>query len=68
MELPRGLRSYTEAGKGRSLKIPSRSTVGGRTLKWLKVKEREYRVKERGAGAAHILAFCVNGWTADMPE
>jgi ATP-dependent DNA ligase len=29
-------------------KDPATPYVGGRTLKWLKVKQREYRVKERG--------------------
>jgi hypothetical protein len=29
-------------------KDPMSSYVGGRTLKWLKVKQRDYRVEERG--------------------
>jgi ATP-dependent DNA ligase len=29
-------------------KDPAAPYVGGRTLKWLKVKQRDYRVEERG--------------------
>jgi hypothetical protein len=29
-------------------KDPASLYVGGRTLKWLKVKQRDYRVEERG--------------------
>ena len=34
--------------EGLVAKDPESPYVGGRTLKWLKVKQREYRVKERG--------------------
>jgi ATP-dependent DNA ligase len=34
--------------QGLVAKDPASPYVGGRTLKWLKVKQREYRVEERG--------------------
>ena len=34
--------------EGYVAKDPQSSYVGGRTLKWLKVKQRDYRVEERG--------------------
>jgi len=34
--------------EGRVAKDPASPYVGGRTLKWLKVKQLEYRVEERG--------------------
>ena len=36
------------AGKGWSTKDPQSPYVGGRTLKWLKVKQPRYREGERG--------------------
>ena len=38
------LRGY----EGLVAKDPASPYVGGRTLKWLKVKQRGYRVEERG--------------------
>jgi ATP-dependent DNA ligase len=34
--------------EGLVAKDPASPYVGGRTLKWLKVKQRDYRVEERG--------------------
>jgi ATP-dependent DNA ligase len=34
--------------EGLVAKDPASSYVGGRTLKWLKVKQQDYRVAERG--------------------
>jgi ATP-dependent DNA ligase len=34
--------------EGMVAKDPASPYVGGRTLKWLKVKQRDYRVEERG--------------------
>ena len=34
--------------EGLVAKDPASPYVGGRTLKWLKVKQRDYRVAERG--------------------
>ncbi len=34
--------------EGLVAKDPESRYVGGRTLKWLKVKQRDYRVEERG--------------------
>jgi ATP-dependent DNA ligase len=34
--------------EGMVAKDPAAPYVGGRTLKWLKIKQPEYRVKERG--------------------
>jgi hypothetical protein len=38
----------TRGWEGSVAKDPTSPYVGGRTLKWLKVKQRDYRVKERG--------------------
>ena len=49
---PDGLEAWKEvlrAGyEGLVAKDPKSPYVGGRTLKWLKVKQRDYRVEERG--------------------
>jgi ATP-dependent DNA ligase len=34
--------------EGMVAKDPASPYVGGRTLKWLKVKQRDYRIEERG--------------------
>ena len=38
----------TRGYEGLMAKDPASPYVGGRTLKWLKVKQRDYRVEERG--------------------
>jgi bifunctional non-homologous end joining protein LigD len=47
-----GLKAWQQAiergYEGLVAKDPASPYVGGRTLKWLKVKQREYRVEERG--------------------
>ena len=47
-----GLKAWPEAVsrdyEGLVAKDPASPYVGGRTLKWLKVKQRDYRVEERG--------------------
>ncbi len=47
-----GLKAWEEAVargfEGMVAKDPESPYVGGRTLKWLKVKQRDYRVEERG--------------------
>jgi ATP-dependent DNA ligase len=47
-----GLKAWREVlehgYEGLVARDPASSYVGGRTLKWLKVKQREYRVGERG--------------------
>jgi bifunctional non-homologous end joining protein LigD len=47
-----GLKAWQEVlqhgYEGLVAKDPASSYVGGRTLKWLKVKQRDYRVAERG--------------------
>jgi ATP-dependent DNA ligase len=46
-----GLEAWQEALRGYEgivAKDPESPYVPGRTLKWLKVKQRDYRVKERG--------------------
>jgi len=49
---PNGLEAWQDvirAGwEGLVAKDPESPYVGGRTLKWLKVKQRDYRVEERG--------------------
>lgn len=49
---PNGFAAWAEVlhrgWEGMVAKAPESPYVGGRTLKWLKVKQREYRVKERG--------------------
>jgi ATP-dependent DNA ligase len=49
---PSGLEAWKEvlrAGyEGLVVKDPESPYVAGRTLKWLKVKQREYRERERG--------------------
>ena len=49
---PNGLAAWVEVlhrrYEGMVAKDPESKYVGGRTLKWLKVKVPEYRVKERG--------------------
>jgi ATP-dependent DNA ligase len=49
---PNGLAAWTEVlhcgYEGMVAKDPESPCVAGRTLKWLKVKVRNYRVKERG--------------------
>ena len=49
---PNGLAAWTEVlhcgYEGMVAKDPESPYVAGRTLKWLKVKVRNYRVKERG--------------------
>jgi bifunctional non-homologous end joining protein LigD/DNA ligase-1 len=48
---PNGFAAWAEVlhrgYEGMVAKDPQSPYVGGRTLKWLKVKQREYRVKER---------------------
>jgi ATP-dependent DNA ligase len=47
-----GLKAWREmmehGYEGLVAKDPASPYVGGRTLKWLKVKQRDYRVAERG--------------------
>jgi ATP-dependent DNA ligase len=38
----------TEGYEGLVAKDPASNYVGGRTLQWLKVKQSEYRIEERG--------------------
>ena len=49
-----GLKAWQEVlehnYEGLVAKDPASPYVGGRTLKWLKVKQSEYRVEERGWG------------------
>jgi bifunctional non-homologous end joining protein LigD len=49
---PNGLAAWTEVlhrgYEGMVAKDAESKYVGGRTLKWLKVKQSKYRVKERG--------------------
>jgi hypothetical protein len=49
---PNGFAAWAEVvhrgWEGMVAKDPTAPYVGGRTLKWLKVKVRNYRVKERG--------------------
>jgi bifunctional non-homologous end joining protein LigD len=49
---PDGLEAWKEvlraSYEGLVAKDPQSPYVGGRTLKWLKVKQRDYRVEERG--------------------
>lgn len=49
---PNGLAAWVEVlhrgYEGMVVKDPESKYVGGRTLKWLKVKQRDYRVEERG--------------------
>ena len=47
-----GLKAWQEVPEhgyeGMVAKDPASPYVGGRTLKWLKVKQRDYRIEERG--------------------
>jgi ATP-dependent DNA ligase len=49
---PNGFAAWTEVlhrgWEGYVAKHPESPYIGGRTLKWLKVKQAEYRVEERG--------------------
>lgn len=49
---PNGFKAWEEAVargcEGIVAKDPESTYVAGRTLKWLKVKQKDYRVEERG--------------------